>query len=125
MKKLFQIEVVEDAFLDAESVKNCLTDPSCFFHSESDIVGVEELTGILNASEAVYGFAAWLTCKKEAVTFGANHEAGIAAELVAEFCKVNNLPEVGPDWPINLIHPSGEIAVAGRGKNADEAQDPD
>lgn len=34
---------------------------------------------------ALYGFAGWLTCRREAVTFGATHGAARPAELVAEF----------------------------------------
>ena len=61
----------------------------------------------LSASEAVYGFAAWLTTRYEPVTLSALHDAGIAAELVFEFCKVNGLPEVRDHWEENLTHPSG------------------
>ena len=78
---------------------------------------VTEDNDMLSASEAVYGFAAWLTGRDAPVTFSGKHNAGIAADLVAEFCKVNNLSEPRPDWTTNLTHPSGEIAVAGRGEN--------
>ena len=46
----------------------------------------------ITASEAVYGFAAWLTCRKDAVTLGANNDAAIVAELVGKWCKINELP---------------------------------
>lgn len=36
-------------------------------------------------SEAVLGFAAWLTTRNEPVTFGATHDAAPAAELVEQF----------------------------------------
>lgn len=65
----------------------------------------------LNPSEAVYGFAAWLTTRSESIIIGSNHNATPIVDLVASFCKENNLPEVSPDWPNNLIHPSGEVAV--------------
>ena len=39
------------------------------------------------------------------------------AELVKQFCKVNNLEEVSKDWPQYLIHPEGDVAVPGIGKN--------
>ena len=60
----------------------------------------------LTASEALYGFAGWLTCRKEPVTFSEIHEAGIAAELVNEFCKTNELQEPRQGWEKNFTHPS-------------------
>lgn len=59
----------------------------------------------LNPSEAVYGFAAWLTCRKEKTIMSASDDAAIIADLVAQFCEVNNLPEVSKHWANNLIHP--------------------
>lgn len=60
----------------------------------------------LTAAEALYGFMGWLTCRETPVTFSANHEASTAAELVAEFCKVNNLGDVSrEDWHKFLTHP--------------------
>jgi len=59
----------------------------------------------LNSSEAVYGFAAWLTGREEEITIGAHHDAAPVAERVKEFCEANSLPDVSKDWPDNLIHP--------------------
>lgn len=60
----------------------------------------------LTAAEALYGFMGWLTCREQAVTFGAHHEASTAAELVAEFCKANGLGDVSrEDWHKFLTHP--------------------
>lgn len=70
----------------------------------------------LNPSEAVYGFAAWLTTRKEKIVISAADDALIAS-LVSQFCKVNNLPDVSNQWPNNLIHPSGKVAVPGIGTN--------
>jgi hypothetical protein len=50
------------------------------------------MNGTMTASEAVYGFAAWLTCRQEAVTLGAAHNAATAAELVKRWCDTNKLP---------------------------------
>ncbi len=63
------------------------------------------MSEILNPSEAVYGFAAWLTCRKEKTVMSASDDSAIIADLVAQFCKVNNLPEISEHWPSNLIHP--------------------
>lgn len=45
----------------------------------------------LSASEALYGFAGWLTSRDEKATFSSKDNAAIAAELVDAFCKANNL----------------------------------
>ena len=72
----------------------------------------------LNPSEAVYGFAAWLTCRDEKTVMSATDDAAPIANLVVQFCKVNNLPDVSENWPHNLIHDtSGEVAVPGIGCN--------
>lgn len=59
----------------------------------------------LNSSEAVYGFAAWLTTRKEKTIMSAKNDSAIIADLVKQFCEVNNLPKVSKNWPNNLIHP--------------------
>ena len=58
----------------------------------------------LSASEALYAFAAWLTSRKEAITFSSKHSAAPVAELVNTFIKTNNLPD--PDMKnANIIMP--------------------
>ena len=84
---------------------------------ETGEVSKSTLSDLLSASEAVYGLLAWLTCRDTPVTFSATHDAAIAAELANEFCKVNCLPDPRADYHTRLIHPTGEIAVANRGKN--------
>lgn len=59
----------------------------------------------LSASEAVYGVLAWITCRADAVTLGATHDASIAAKMAGEFCKTNNLTEPRGGWEKNLTHP--------------------
>ena len=73
---------------------------------------------ILNQSEAVYGFVAWLTTREEKIVMSAYDDASPVVELVKQFCEANHLPEVSEHWPNNLIHPSGEVAVPGVGHNA-------
>lgn len=60
-----------------------------------------EATG-LNPSEAVYGFAAWLTTRDEVTTMSARHDSGVIADLVKEFCAVQGLPPISHRWPGNL-----------------------
>lgn len=66
----------------------------------------------INQHEAVMGFATWLTCRETPVTFGARHDAAVAADLVNTFARANNLPDISERWPKHLIHPDdGEIAT--------------
>jgi hypothetical protein len=72
----------------------------------------------LNPSEAVYGFAAWFTTKKEKTIMSAADDSAPIAELVAQFCEANNLPSVSENWPLYLmLDVSGEVAVPGIGVN--------
>jgi len=64
----------------------------------------------LTASEALYGFAGWLTTREEAVTASAHHDATIWAELAVTFIKENKLDSPREGWENNLIHPSGECS---------------
>ena len=59
----------------------------------------------LTASEALFGFAGWLTTRDEAVTASSKHDAGIWASLVSQFCEVNNLDTPRDGWDENLTHP--------------------
>lgn len=65
----------------------------------------------LNAAEAVYGFVGWLTTREERTVMSAKDDCAPIVELIKRFCTENNLPEVSDQWPLNLIHPSGEVAV--------------
>lgn len=90
----------------------------------SAVLGAVELieeTGMnkeLNAAEAVYGFVGWLTTREERTVMSAKDDCAPIAELVKRFCTENNLPEVSDQWPSNLIHPSGEVAVHNAGGNS-------
>lgn len=61
---------------------------------------------MLSPSEAVYGFAAWLTTRYEAVTLSRAHNAGPAADLVAQFCEANGLAPPRDRWSDVLVHPA-------------------
>ena len=63
------------------------------------------MTETLNPAEAVYGFAAWLTTRPERTVMSAADDSAPIAELVKQFCEVNNLGPVSESWPKNLIHP--------------------
>jgi len=68
------------------------------------IIGVNNVDK-MTASEALFGFMGWLTTRKKAVTFSGHHDASKAAEMVGEFCRVNNLAEPDDRWADNLVHP--------------------
>jgi hypothetical protein len=56
----------------------------------------------LSPSEAVYGFAGWLTCRADPVTFGSTHDAALPAELVDAFCKSQGLEPPRQQWADGL-----------------------
>lgn len=62
----------------------------------------------ITPSEALYGFIGWLTSLEEPVTLSANHDAGIGADLVAEWLSANGFTndDVRPIFPRNLAKPT-------------------
>jgi hypothetical protein len=66
------------------------------------------MTDKITASEALYGFMGWLTTREESVTFSHIHDASIAAELVNEFVKANNLAEPRDDWHHHFVFPTNK-----------------
>lgn len=61
----------------------------------------------LSPSEALYGFASWLTTRKEAITLGSVHDASGVCALVSSFCKEHNLPDPREGWEKRL-NPRGQ-----------------
>ena len=61
----------------------------------------EELT----PSEALYGFCGWLTSRKPKTVMSSKHDAAIIADLIDQFCKVNNLTEPQYGWSDKLTQP--------------------
>lgn len=76
------------------------------------------------ASEALYGFAGWLTSRSEPVALSANHECGGLPPLIDEFCKQNKLENPRDGWHLNLIHPSGECSGSPYESTGDSVIDP-
>ncbi len=58
----------------------------------------------LSGAEAVYGFAAWLTGRKEKTVLSSSDDAAKIADLVDIFCKGNKLdfPSIGWSKDLNL-----------------------
>lgn len=59
----------------------------------------------LNSSEAVYGFAAWLTTRDEVIRIGGSENCAPIAELVKKFCEINNFQPISENWPRDLKFP--------------------
>ncbi len=68
----------------------------------------------LTASEAVYGFMAWLICRTEVIKIGASENASPLPTLIKVFCDANGLADPTENYPNNLIHPK-EIVYAQEG----------
>jgi DNA-binding transcriptional regulator YbjK len=66
---------------------------------------------MLNASEAVYGFAAWLTNLPARTAMSAQDNAASMAQRVEQFCKQNKLEDLREGWEHNLIHPYGQCHI--------------
>ncbi len=60
---------------------------------------------MLNPSEAVYGFASWLTTRRKKITISSQNDASIIAKLVDDFCKINKLKNPRDNWTDDLLHP--------------------
>ena len=59
----------------------------------------------LTASEALFGFCAWLTTREEKTIMSASDDAAPMPMLIRKFCDTNILEEPRIDWHNNLIHP--------------------
>ena len=52
----------------------------------------------LNASEALYAFCGALTTRKERTVMSSTDDAAKIADLIAEFCKLNDLDKPREGW---------------------------
>jgi hypothetical protein len=57
----------------------------------------------LNPTEAVMGFASWLTTREEPTIFSSRHNCSPIVELIKKFCTVQKLGNVKDNWPANMI----------------------
>ena len=62
----------------------------------------------LSGSEALYGFAGWLTSQDREYVASAHHDATVWADLVSKFCEANKLAPPRHDWQVLLNHPPQE-----------------
>ena len=77
------------------------------WHLAHDALKAEKKV-MLSGSEALYGFVAWLTAREELTVMSMRHDAAIIVDLIAEFCKTNNLPDPRDGWEKDLVHPGKE-----------------
>lgn len=80
----------------------------------SDVIGYAQSDRLI-ASEALFGFAGWITTRDEEVIASAKHDAAVWANLVDTFIRENNLENPRNCWENNLIHPSGGCSHNNKG----------
>jgi len=62
---------------------------------------------VMLPSEALFGFAAWLTCLEKPVLLGANYDASEAVDLLKNWCQANKLEDVRDGvYPKNMEYPT-------------------
>ena len=59
----------------------------------------------ISASEAIFGFAAWLTTRQEKTIMSSKDDAAPIVELINTFCKINKLSPPCDGYEENLTHP--------------------
>lgn len=62
----------------------------------------------LTGSEAIFGFCAWLTTRKEATIMSSNDEIPPIIGLIKIFCNENKLPEPRDNYTDYLTMPPTE-----------------
>lgn len=60
----------------------------------------------MTPTDAVYGFAAWLTCRKDTMQVGYTHDAAAMADCAKKWCEANGIPEVSDAYPDNIVQPA-------------------
>ena len=101
-------------FLLAEFMVGCLDAFELASNSREVWYGVELEPGKANlsASEAIYGFCAWLTTRKEKTVMSSSDDAAPICDLIKQYCEENKLKEPCENWATNLVRPSGECSGA-------------
>jgi len=59
----------------------------------------------MSASEAIFGFAAWLTTRENMTVMSSAHNCVPVMDRIKEFCDTNKLPDPRDGWEKNLTHP--------------------
>lgn len=58
------------------------------------------------ASEAIFGFVGWLSCRKEKTVISSKDNCAPLADLIKQFCATNKLKEPRENWQKRLTHPN-------------------
>lgn len=77
----------------------------------SKVIGNKETEMELSASEAVYGFCAWLTTQPGIIKMGASENCTPVCDAIGVFCKENTLSEPRDGWEKVLKHPPVALVV--------------
>jgi len=107
MKRTFEIEWDDDLgpmWMNADNLMACLV-----AHCPNTKFGTTDVTDTLTASEALFGFAGWLTTRDERTVMSHTDECGQIAELVIRFCDTNELPSPRDGWEKKLSHPIDRV----------------
>lgn len=91
-----------DDFVMVESAVRSLPSGYAFADAAEHANPAPPTSDELTASEALYGFAGWLTGLSDPVTFSARHWAAPAAEMVGEYCAAASLAPPRDDFPSRL-----------------------
>lgn len=75
------------------------------------IVVTVELPQTLNAAEAIFGFAGWLTTRTQETIMGGNADCAVVAGLCKEFMEANKLTPPRDGWQNFLTHPTEKGAT--------------
>lgn len=62
----------------------------------------------LSGSEALYGFAAWISAKDAMIDGTSLDNCALWADWVKEFCETNHLREPREEWNTLLTHPTNK-----------------
>ena len=117
--KRFASSLAADAVADAN-----ISDADCFWTSSTDVNKIEgsfvakvhatktkrrvKTTEELSASEALFGFCAWLTTQKAKTVMSSSDECSVICNRIKTFCKVNNLTDPREHWT-DLCKPGPSI----------------
>lgn len=64
----------------------------------------DEIESRVLPSEAIYGFAGWLSARDESITIGATFDASAVAEAVGEYCRVQGYEDPRDShYPNNIV----------------------
>lgn len=59
----------------------------------------------LSAGDAIFGFVAWITTRKEVVSAGSSELYIPWVDLIKQFTESNNIANPKDGWEKNLVHP--------------------